>query len=63
MPVELVVEVRYACVSHVRYPATCLNGNWPVKVGETVRYSCGDCQVVFDLCVASHADRATSTES
>jgi hypothetical protein len=29
-----------------------------MRVGETVRYSCGDCQAVFDLCAAPQSEWA-----
>jgi hypothetical protein len=27
-----------------------------MKPGETIRYACGDCQAVFDLCVAPESE-------
>ena len=29
-----------------------------MKPGETIRFACGDCQIVFDLCLAPASERA-----
>jgi len=33
-----------------------------MNLGETLRFACGDCQVVFDLCLAPASERAEQPE-